>query len=395
MLTSEYIEDVFIEFVEFAAVNRITINRLDHTAATNFFNLISDGKQLTEAQANYILKILEKHKNLIFGVGFDYRHLLENPKWKNTFRVIDLTKKIFVETDPLGTPIVCLRFPYQLKKEFEDEIDRFKSVWDHERKLRLLNLYDFNLIQLYEFAKKHNFEIDDTFMIAVGEVEEIWQTQDDILPAAEISLDWVTLKNVSIETENWFAENATGVVEHDLLLAKSMGYRYIKNPEAVVHPLVEKISLSDKNLFWIKDNETFLNLCEAVTGKVAIVLDRAADSQEWVRTFSAAVEKSNIPKETVRVCFRLSKESDNNNFNQWVSESSHGGKVEDGRIYIFNHRPAKWLFNDAKPVTMLVTNNLFPNSSQLVKQWLDSHSCVIYLGNVKPTTMREQKIVDL
>jgi hypothetical protein len=395
MLTSEYIEDVFIEFVEFAGVNRIAINRLDHTAATNFFNLISDGKQLTEAQANYILKILEKHKNLIFGVGFDYRHLLENPKWKNEFRVIDLTKKIFVETDSLGTPIVCLRFPYQLKKEFEDEIDRFKSVWDHERKLRLLNLYDFNLIQLYEFAKKHNFEIDDTFMIAVGEVEEIWQTQDEIIPAAEISLDWVTLKNASIETENWFAENATGVVEHDLLLAKSMGYRYVKNPEAVIHPLVEKIALSDKNLFWIKDNETFLNLCEAVTGKIAIVLDRAADSQEWVRTFSASVENSNIPKDSVRVCFRLSKELDNNNFNQWVSESGHGGKVEDGRIYIFNHRPAKWLFNDAKPVTMLVTNNLFPNSSQLVKHWLDSHSCVIYLGNIKPTTMKEQKIVDL
>lgn len=395
MLTSEYIEDVFIEFVEFAGVNRIAINRLDHTAATNFFNLISDGKQLTEAQANYILKILEKHKNLIFGVGFDYRHLLENPKWKNEFRVIDLTKKIFVETDSLGTPIVCLRFPYQLKKEFEDEIDRFKSVWDHERKLRLLNLYDFNLIQLYEFAKKHNFEIDDTFMIAVGEVEEIWQTQDEIVPVAEISLDWVTLKNASIETENWFAENATGVVEHDLMLAKSMGYRYIKNSEAVMNPLVEKIALSDKNLFWIKDNETFLNLCEAVTGKIAIVLDRAADSQEWVRTFSAAVENSNVPKDSVRVCFRLSKELDNNNFNQWVSESGHGGKVEDGRIYIFNHRPAKWLFNDAKPVTMLVTNNLFPNSSQLVKQWLDSHSCVIYLGNIKPTTMKEQKIVDL
>ena len=141
-------------------------------------------------------------------MGFDYRHLLENPKWKNAFRVIDLTKKIFVETDSLGTPIVCLRFPYQLKKEFEDEIDRFKSVWDHERKLRLLNLYDFNLIQLYEFAKKHNFEIDDTFMIAVGEVEEIWQTQDEILPVAEISLDWVTLKNASIETENWFAPHA-------------------------------------------------------------------------------------------------------------------------------------------------------------------------------------------
>jgi hypothetical protein len=395
MLTSEYIEDVFIEFVEFAGTNRIAINRLDHTAATNFFNLISDGKQLTEAQANYILKILEKHKNLIFGVGFDYRHLLENPKWKNAFRVIDLTKKIFVETDSLGTPIVCLRFPYQLKKEFENEIDRFKSVWDHERKLRLLNLYDFNLIQLYEFAKKHNFEIDDTFMIAVGEVEEIWQTQDEILPVAEISLDWVTLKNASIETENWFAENATGVVEHDLLLAKSMGYRYVKNPEAVIHPLVEKISLSDKNLFWIKDNETFLNLCEHVTGKIAIVLDRAADSQEWVRTFSAAVENSNIPKDSVRVCFRLSKELDTNNFNQWVSDSGHGGKVEDGRIYIFNHRPAKWLFNDLKSVTMLVTNNLFPNSSQLVKQWLDSHSCVIYLGNVKPTPMREQKIVDL
>ena len=395
MLTSEYIEDVFVEFLDFADNQRININRLDKSAATNFCNLIEAGKQLTEAQANYILKILEKHKNLIFVAGFDYRHLLVEPKWKNPFRVIDLSKKIFVEINPQGLPIVCLRFPYQLKKEFEEEIDRFSSVWDHERKLRILNLYDFNLIQLYEFAKKHNFDIDDTFMIAVGEVEEIWQTQDDILPVAEISSDWVSLKNADVETETWFSHNANGVVEHDLMLAKSMGFRYMKNPNAVVNPLVEKIASSDQNLFWIKDNDTFLNLCSQVQGKVCIILDRAGDAQAWVRTFSEDVVKSNIPKEDVRVCFRLSKELDTNNFNQWVSESGHGGKVEDGRIYIFNHRPAKWLFHDEKPVKLLVTNNLFPNSSQLVKQWLDSHYCVIYLGNIKPTTIGKQEIVEL
>jgi hypothetical protein len=142
MLKSQYIEDVFLEFLNVADQKGISINYQDQGAATNFHNILIDNKPLTEAQGSYLLKILEKHKNVAAAAGFDYRDIIANsPQWKNSFRVIDFSKKVYVEKDSEGSINVCLKFPYQLKKEFEDEIaknDFSSSVWDPEKKVRVL-----------------------------------------------------------------------------------------------------------------------------------------------------------------------------------------------------------------------------------------------------------------
>ena len=136
----------------------------DRAAATNFYNLISSGKHLTENQASYILKILEKHKNISSSKGFDYKIYIAEPRWKNPFRTIDLTRKIFVEKDDTGKIWLCLKFPYQLKTAFETEVTglsdgAYMGVWDSIRGVRKLSLYSNNIILIHEFAKKYNLEI--------------------------------------------------------------------------------------------------------------------------------------------------------------------------------------------------------------------------------------------
>jgi hypothetical protein len=183
MLPSQYVEDIFLQFYDLAVIDQILLQAQDNGACSSFYSAITQGKELTQNQANFILKLLTKYQSSLKKSGLDYSDALQNPQWRTSFRILDLSKKIFVEKDDTGTVQVCVKFPYQLKKEFDDEFEDQKSLvnkaqWDPERKLRQLSVYDANLIQLYEFALKHKFDIDDTFMIALAEVEEIWQNQE-------------------------------------------------------------------------------------------------------------------------------------------------------------------------------------------------------------------------
>ena len=300
-----YIEDIFVEFYETVITRGINLQQQDQSAANSFYYVIDGGKELTQNQANFLLKILQKYKMMMLSAGLDYRDALLEPKWKKEFRVLDFSKKVFVEKDTTGAVWVCAKFPYQLKKEFDDEFEEKQhgwsmSTWNHERKLRQLNVYDTNLIQLYEFAIRHNFEIDETFMIALGEVEEIWQNQDQVLPSCNIVGNMVVLENSSDETFAWWEEHFTGNIDSDLLLAKSMGYPYSGKP----HTTIEKIAASTKNSFWIKSNKEFFEIYKSVNGKVCVVLDRTADILSWLKEFVADADAAGISRDEIKVCFR-------------------------------------------------------------------------------------------
>ena len=337
---------------------------------------------------------MEKYKTVAALAGLDYKEQLVDLKWKKSFRVLDLSKKIYVELRENKLEI-CLRFPYQLKKEFEDEIESREtllahSFWDPADKVRRLDFYHYNLIALYEFACKHNFEIDDTFMNVLSDVEEIWQNSEYAAPRSEVSIYGVDLKNAGESAQQWWEDHRTNDPYKDLLLAKSMGFLYQEKPLSVV----EKISSSQENSFWIKSNQEFFELVKSFSGRTCVLLDRSSATLPWLQNFVADAEKSGVSREEIKVCFRDNKES-TTGLNDWIKIAGVGGKVETGRILIFESKPAKWLFKADNDVTLVVTNNIFPPTNTMARDWFMCHPCVIYLGDTKPTETKGQKIVEL
>lgn len=396
MLSSVFAEDIFMNFHDRVIMANLPVQQQDYSPILSFGQKIFDNEQLTQNQANYIIKILEKYKNISANAGYDYRNYLPNLQWKQPFRVLDLTKRIYVELDEDKQPIISLKFPYQLKKEFEEEIDSKDgnvSVWDSINKVRKINLYDCNLIQLYEFATKHNFEIDESFMCALSDVEEIWQHSEDLTLKSKFVKDRIELINACDNAIEYFQQNMSGVLFDDALLAKSMGYP-MDVSNFPLNKTKAKLVSSNQNTFWIKDNHTFFELYKSITGRVCIILDRAGDSLDWLRKFVSDADECAINREDIKVCFRESKESALG-LNEWIKLAGVGGKVETGRILIFEYKPAKWLFKDIKDVKMLVTNNLYPPSYGLSRDFFNSHPCVIYLGDIKPSEQKGQKIVEL
>ena len=399
MLKSVFAEDIFSLFTDLVTTGVISVQSQDHAPIISFYTRIFNDDPLTKNQANYVLKILEKYKYVSAAAGLDYQSQLATIQWKQPFRVLDLSKSIYVERSETGQIEICLKFPFQLKNEFDAEIGSGalsgsllskSSRWDPEEKVRRLNVYDFNLISLYEFANKHNFEIDESFMSVLADVEEIWQNADDVLPYSTAVNNSVFLNNATTDAEEFWNNKAIDSYHNNLLLAKSMGYRLRKIPEN----LVEKIAVSTENSFWAKDKDQFFSIYKKITGRVCVILDRTSNTLQWLQSFVAEADKHSVSREEIKVCFRDSKDN-TSGLNEWIKLAGVGGKVESGRILIFESKPAKWLFKDLQDVTILVTNNLYPPTNTMAKEWFQSHPCVIYLGDIRPSEQRGQKIVEL
>jgi hypothetical protein len=110
--------------------------------------------------------------------------------------------------------------------------------------------------------------------------------------------------------------------------------------------------------------------------------------------FDISLAQSNLPRDEVKVCFRMGNEQEPD-LNQWIKDHGFGGKVGNAKVLIFNHKPAKWLFKEQESVKIIASNNIYSPTSTISRDWFNSHPCVIYIGDVKPTVSKDQKIVEL
>lgn len=391
MTSSIYVEDLFIEFSRLVDAGQVRVLSQDTMPVYSFSNLLEGGQSLTQSQGNLILKILNRYKAQLPSTQLDYQNILENPTWKTQFRIIDLAKRVWVEEDTDGTIIICMKFPYHLKKPFDETfVNNNNSSWDPERKIRKLVFYKYNPMQVDKFVRDNGFEIDETFEAVLSQVEEIWQNQDSVQPTCSIKDGTVVLKNANESTLEWWEQNKANDLVNDLFLAKSMGYRLADNPTTTI----EKIASTTASVFWIKTIKDFLDLSMSINGRICIILDRAGQSYEWLKEFDLEVQKNQIPRDLVKVCYRADKGQDQS-FNEWVKSKGYGGSVEDGKILIFNHKPAKWLFKEQNSVKILATNNLYHPTNVLARDWFHSHPCKFYIGEIKPSLSKEIKIVEL
>jgi len=387
-----FIEDVFINFYDDVIVNRIPILTQDKQPMASFYNLLVQGQRITTNQSNFIIRILKKYKDSSYVIkDID----LDNPVWKREFRTIDTSRKAFVEYDDDGVYWICLKFPYQLKNIVEKDIlgngyqYYGENKWDKDRRLRLLNLLDYNIIKTYEFLKSYNFEIEESFFDALSLVEEIWESADNILKFSTVDNNSVTLHNASNDSIEYFKKHSTNNINDDLFLAKQMQF----NLNKICTTPIEKIASSEESNFWVRSFKQFFDITESITGTIAILLDRSDDYEEWLKNFARSVESYGIEKNNIRICFRANN-TENKEFNNWVKENNFAGKIENQKYLIFLNKPPKWLFKMENSVKIIGTNCLFLPSTHISRTWFENHPCVIYLGDVKPS-LRESNFVEL
>lgn len=389
-----YIEDVFLEF----SSNIMWDSRIesrDYNIIDNFTSIINSNKSLTRAQGGLLVKTLIKYEALVREIDPNFINLIENPQWRTTFRVLDYTRRATIkEID--GVLCVLLYFPYGFKKTYEDVFlktfaPELKNTYSHELTANVLPLYEINLIVLHEFLSQWSFEIDDEFLEILSEVESIWENQENLIYRSRIVENEVKLLNASKETSDFFEKNKTGVLSDDIFLAKEMGYSLLAEDKN--QSLFDKVVSSRENQFWTEDYDNFFEITEKISGKIVVIVDRTDDIHTWVEQFIDKGTQYGINKNLFKVCFR--EDEKDNEFNLWVNENSLGKDIKNGKFLIFKHKAPKWLFSGEERVRIVVTNMLFPVTHHITQKWIDGHSCVFYLGNVKASQIKGSKIVNL
>ena len=397
MSEKPFIEDTYLQFSQIILTNHFLIDSGDIGAINSFYIKLSNNESLTAAQGKYILKLLKKYQYTLKKAGLDYIDDLKNPRWKKEFRILDLGKRIHIETAHEKNPEVCLKFPFAFKTTFENEFlgknaKKIRYHWDHDNRVNKVSLYDINLIALHDFCLRHEFEIDESVFSALSQIEEIWNQQYSIIPYCLVENEKVILKNANEDTQAFWNDTCTGDVSKDMFLAKTMGFTLRSN--TISDDVLTKMISHETNHFWINEFQRFFDFYKKVDQRVAVILDSDKDSIAWLENFIRLADESLVPRADIKVCFREDKDS-KNNFNQWVRDNDLGGKIDSGKIFIFRSKPAKWLFTEEKDVKIVVTNGLFPSMNITTQRWISSRPCVIFLGSIKASQTKDTEIVQL
>jgi hypothetical protein len=386
------LEELFVEFFDIVQRKSITLQYFDQNAGYSFYIALLSNKSLTKNQANFVMKILKKYKDVLVDEGIDADTLMKTLPWKKDFRVIDNSKRVSIDIDEDGIPWVNLQFPFAMKAEFDKEFNtQVGSQWDPDKRVRRIPLYQCNFLKVEEFVQSRGFELDDSFMDYKDQIDDIWQNKDQYEPYSEIIDGQVILKNANTESTEAWNKEATGVVAEDLLLAREMGFFLRKE---VYSSIIERIAASSKNLFWTKDMTEFFTLYKQVNTKCCVILDRSSDYFAWLKKFVNTSDLNGIDRRELKVCFREDGKP-NSTVNNWIKDNNVGGKVSDGRIFIFLNSPAKWLYKDLDSFKIIATNGLFPFTSKTLQCLLNHHSCVINISDDKPAKQKEIEIEEL
>lgn len=390
MTSYRYIEDFYID-----AYDKIflEIDPADQSFTQNFYSLIISSRSLTEKQGIFLLRILKKYKKIIqlYGLEVD---IIDNPIWKNQFRVLDPTKHISLKEEE-NTVYLCLKHPFAFKEKFEKEVlnsnSSYDSVWNDELKERYYPLYKCNLILTKDFADKYQFTVSNDFLDAVAIFEEVLNNQESYEPICEIEGDRVILKNSIESAEEFFQKNKTGDLEKDIFLAKKLGYRLSDNfyQKNAIH----KIAATATNFFHSEKIEKVLDVHKKIGGKIVILVN---EQKSKLKDLIDSIFAYGYSSDDVKVGFRESNDSDTSTeFNTWIKHHGLGGDLKSASILIFKTKPPKWLMKDEIDVNIILINGSLAPSSEIAQRWIDNHHCVVFLDEIAPSIKKENICVRL
>lgn len=382
MIGYTYVEEAFCDFYGLVANLYIIIEKKDRAPIKNFARLIYANKQLTQKQGNFILALLKKYHLTSSELGVNYSDILANPEWEREFRVVDESRSVWVETDDNDAVWICLRFPYQFKTELDKIVVKktwfYSDIFDKERSTRMLLAAETDVEAVDNFVKKHKFELDSTYIDLIKFVKKTVNDAEDIVPYFKKTNNGIELVNCSQRALDAFTRRSVGVQATDMLIAKSLGLTLRDSGSETI----DNICRENADLFWIQSFEHFLAVTEKANGPVAFVKDRILDKQAWTETFLAAIDKLEIPRDSILLGFR-----GDNEFNEFIKEAGITGKVSNQKYFIFEHKPPKWLFTASKEFIIIGTDVMYICNNKLLQHWLYSHPCAVYVNDsAQPVT---------
>lgn len=342
---------------------------------------------LTENQANLALKILRGNP-AVFTFVPNATTLLDNPVFKNPFRVIDNKTRISI-IENNGKRVIA--FKHYSNRQFVENIQKIsgKRIFDSSKRSYYFDLNEQNIIDVYEIFE--NFEFDQEFLNFVEQIKEIRKNLPNYVPSATVINGEIKLKNVNRTVENYFENNRTDNFLNNVMLLKLMKIHF----DDSLNLAIENANPSKftKDLLISKDKKFFLDPDSHKDDAVKTISELDAypvlmlmpEDRNIVETFAEWLEifsRYGIKNHEISVLFRSNS---NKTFNALIKDQKLNNLVTgQTKFVIANHKIPKILYKIGF-YPRLILNTTTVNAHYSSQRMVESHALVLYYNELAKT----------
>ena len=301
--------------------------------------LVYNSNHLTERQGQLALRLLNKYRielrPHISTIDFD----LDNPKWKNPFRVLPKFKRISI----VDKNQIHVEFPYDnelvelLRKRNVEVHELHKGVWNSELKKWVFSLTERSIEWIGDTLIPREFQADEEFQSLYASIKDVVADIENVLPMLVQTETGFGLKNTH---KNIPQPQTTDLVEA-LFWAREYGITvWDDSIDQRIHnelPPVTKVivSISSKKHPWIDSSvhkiDEFTDLIKF--GGPAMVIIPGGSELSLIKEWTEFASRVGIDASLLSVMFRLPNE--HAEFNQYVKEAGLNNPVDERTKLVF------------------------------------------------------------
>lgn len=336
------------------------------------YNTIGEGRRLSQLQRLTIIRTLKQHTAQWISAGYDFFDLIKEPVWPDTSEPFGICS-IMVH----GNFFVISHPPTELVKQFTSS-NNVNAQFCSEDDTLTVGIAATDIVR--EAVRKYAIEIPSTDVKqTMNRADCIYLNFKKYCPHCTIENNQVVLVNAPADAQKYWKENATGDINHDLILAKQMCFcLFFKSPQTTV----EKIAASVHNEFWVDVCE-FSKIAATNNFRLAVVVDQ-----------------NNMEAEIAEITTELERAGMTVTHNKPVGISP----IVDNCNVVFIPYGDKWGYNDTIYVDVLsdtskfdaiATTVPFQTSNKKLLYWQEVCPLTFHIGLLTPTPNRNRHIVHL
>lgn len=343
-----YIENIFQNL----SSTCIKLSFYDQQLVQSFNTQIISGLLFTEKQANLIVKLLKKYKTqLNNNIGIDITSFLENPIFKNKFRVLNSSKTMQIVDHHLYIKAIKINYHYNDQinvaikelRNVDNDVASF-SYFDITTKSWFFALREKNLLSIKSLINNFQFEIDQELSDYYNQISELQQQIENYIPMIVKNNNLYSICNLPQSVQlpellNFpdllFEARKHGItiwdqfVEDDLLNnANELTINFLKNnPSSFFN-----VDLTNNNINDIGNIVKYLLPCLVIIPG-GLELEKLIVALEIFRSIG-------IQNSEMSVLFRLKNLTDSQ-FNQYVKENKLNSPLtnETKVVFLSQHIP--------------------------------------------------------
>jgi hypothetical protein len=378
-----YIEDLLDYIGKLPADQKNLILPQDRGILFSISKQLSRSLSLTEKQADLVIRIV-KNTEFLYSSS-DVKHVVDNPRFRNPFRIIDKTRIVeIVKKDQKNC--ISIRYPFDitLTKALNDS--GIKRDFDTASKAHLASLNLYNLIKIIEVCKKFDFIIDPKIEDWLSNVESIKGSPIDFVPTLMYN-DTFSVSNSGKLLQDYFDTYKTDNNIHDLFLGKILNLHLSDEAKNVLssincESLTKKIIQNAmKNSFYISSKSSFnlfnitAFLQDVKNWPVTISLNDTDETTTLLTQWLIALNKNNIMNHEISFLYRSPK---NKSLNEMIREKSINNLVSaDTKVVFINHKVPKTLYKiNYKSNILIVNGDVFGHYT--MQKLVDTSPVVLY-----------------